>query len=221
MFEEKLYRKKLNPKKLKGYGFGKNGAAYEYRTSVLDGSFSLFIAISQDGMIDTRLEEQPSGEEYVLYKTDAAGSFVGKVRCAIGDVIEDIAQKCFDIAVFKNPQTEAVIEYIRKKYGDELEFLWDKLPDAAIWRRKETNKWYGIIMTISAKHLGFDYDSKVEVMDLHINPEKMDDLLKNPNYLPGYHMNKKYWFSVILDGSVSNDELFSRIDESYTLAKKK
>jgi predicted DNA-binding protein (MmcQ/YjbR family) len=49
----------------------------------------------------------------------------------------------------------------------------------------------------------------------------MDDLLKSPGYLPGYHMNKKHWFSVILDGSVSNDELFSRIDESYTLAKKK
>ena len=34
MFEEKLYRKKLNPQKLKEYGFTKNGAAYEYRTSV-------------------------------------------------------------------------------------------------------------------------------------------------------------------------------------------
>ena len=182
MFEEKLYHKKMNPQKLKDYGFTKNGAAYEYRTSILEGSFALLITISQDGAIGTRLVEQPSGEEYV---------------------------------------TEAVIEYIRKKYGDELEFLWDKLPDAAIWRRKETNKWYGIIMTISAKHLGLDYDSQVEVMDLHIDPDKMADLLKNPNYLPGYHMNKKHWFTVILDGSVNNNELFSHIDESYTLAKKK
>ncbi len=221
MFEEKLYHRKLNPQKLKDYGFKKNGVAYEYRTSVLDGSFTLFIAISQDGAIDTRLEEQPSGEEYVLYKTDAVGSFVGKVRSAISDVIEDIAQRCFDTAVFKSLQTEAVIEYIRRKYGDELEFLWDKLPDAAIWRRKDTGKWYGIVMTIAAKRLGLDYDSRVEVMDLHIDPDKMDDLLKKPNYLPGYHMNKKHWFSVILDGSVSNNELFSRIDESYTLAKKK
>ena len=221
MFEEKLYHKKMNPQKLKDYGFTKNGTAYEYRTSILEGSFALLITISQDGAIGTRLVEQPSGEEYVLYKTDAAGSFVGKVRCAISDVIEDIARKCFDNAVFKSPQTEAVIEYIRKKYGDELEFLWDKLPDAAIWRRKETNKWCGIIMTISARHLGLDYDSQVEVMDLHIDPDKMADLLKNPNYLPGYHMNKKHWFTVILDGSVNNDELFSHIDESYTLAKKK
>ena len=221
MFEEKLYRKKLNPQKLKAYGFIKNGAVYEYSTAIIDGSFTLLITISKDGAIETRLEEQPSGEEYVLYKTDAVGSFVGKVRCAVGDVIEDIAQKCFDTAVFKSPQTEDVIEYIRRKYGDELGFLWDKLPDAAIWRRKDTGKWYGVLMPISVKRLGLDYDSKVEVMDLHINPDKMDDLLKNPCYLPGYHMNKKHWFSVILDGSVSNDELFSRIDESYTLAKKK
>ena len=114
MFEEKLYHKKMNPQKLKDYGFTKNCVAYEYRTSILEGSFALLITISQDGAIGTRLVEQPSGEEYVLYKTDAAGSFVGKVRCAIGDVIEDIAQKCFDNAVFKSPQTEAVIEYTQE-----------------------------------------------------------------------------------------------------------
>lgn len=221
MFEEKLYHKKLNPQKLKDYGFTKNGAAYECRTSILDGSFNLFVAISKDGAVDTRLEEQSSGEEYVLYKTDAVGSFVGKIRCAIGDEIEDIVQKCFDTAVFKSPQTEKVIEYVRKKYNDELEFLWDKLPDAAVFRRKDTGKWYGVLMPISAKRLGLDYDSRVEVMDLHIDPNKMVDLLKNSNYLPGYHMNKKHWFSVILDGSINNDELFHHIDESYTLAKKK
>ena len=221
MFEDRLYHKKLNARKLIKYGFVKSGAAYKYTTSILDGSFTLFITFTKDGALDTRLEEQPSGEEYVLYKTDAVGSFVGKVRSAIGDVIEDIAQKCFDNAVFKQAQTEAVIEYIRQKYGDELEFLWDRLPDAAIWRRKETNKWYGVVMAVAAKRLGLESDSMVEVIDLHIQPDKIDELLNDSRYLPGYHMNKKHWFSVVLDGSVHNEELFARIDESYRLAKKK
>ncbi len=35
--------------------------------------------------------------------------------------------------------------------------------------------------------------------------------------LPGYHMNKKHWNTVCLDGSVSSSELKSMIDHSYSL----
>ena len=34
---------------------------------------------------------------------------------------------------------------------------------------------------------------------------------------PGYHMNKKHWNTVLLDGSVPDKEVFSWIDHSYGL----
>jgi predicted DNA-binding protein (MmcQ/YjbR family) len=34
---------------------------------------------------------------------------------------------------------------------------------------------------------------------------------------PGYHMNKKHWNTVVLDGSVPDDELQELIDHSYDL----
>jgi predicted DNA-binding protein (MmcQ/YjbR family) len=33
---------------------------------------------------------------------------------------------------------------------------------------------------------------------------------------PGYHMNKKHWITVPLDGSVPYSEVFTWIDDSYT-----
>jgi predicted DNA-binding protein (MmcQ/YjbR family) len=36
---------------------------------------------------------------------------------------------------------------------------------------------------------------------------------------PGYHMNKKHWNTVLLDGSVPDMEIFSWIDHSYSLVK--
>lgn len=36
---------------------------------------------------------------------------------------------------------------------------------------------------------------------------------------PGYHMNKKHWNTVLLDGSVPDMEVFSWIDHSYSLVK--
>jgi predicted DNA-binding protein (MmcQ/YjbR family) len=37
---------------------------------------------------------------------------------------------------------------------------------------------------------------------------------------PGYHMNKKHWNTIILDGSVPDKEIFSWIDHSYNLVAK-
>jgi predicted DNA-binding protein (MmcQ/YjbR family) len=34
---------------------------------------------------------------------------------------------------------------------------------------------------------------------------------------PGYHMNKKHWNTVLLDGSITDKEILSWIDHSYNL----
>lgn len=37
--------------------------------------------------------------------------------------------------------------------------------------------------------------------------------------IPGYHMSKKYWNTIILDGTVSEDDIKRMIAESYDLVK--
>jgi predicted DNA-binding protein (MmcQ/YjbR family) len=39
--------------------------------------------------------------------------------------------------------------------------------------------------------------------------------------IPGYHMNKKHWNTVMLNGSVPDKEVFSWIDHSFDLVKGK
>ena len=56
------------------------------------------------------------------------------------------------------------------------------------------------------------------------DPEKAIELREEFScVLPGYHMNKKHWNTVIVDGSVSSKQLKEWIDWSYELvsAKKK
>ena len=38
--------------------------------------------------------------------------------------------------------------------------------------------------------------------------------------LPGYHMNKKHWNTVIVEGTLSKKQLKEMIDHSYTLVAK-
>lgn len=41
-----------------------------------------------------------------------------------------------------------------------------------------------------------------------------------PAVIPGYHMNKKHWNSVMLDGSIPRGEIERMIDHSYALVVK-
>ena len=38
--------------------------------------------------------------------------------------------------------------------------------------------------------------------------------------LPGYHMNKKHWNTVIVEGTLSKKQLKEMVDHSYTLVAK-
>jgi predicted DNA-binding protein (MmcQ/YjbR family) len=40
---------------------------------------------------------------------------------------------------------------------------------------------------------------------------------RHSSVTPGYHMNKKHWNTVMLNGSVPDKEVFSWIDHSYEL----
>ena len=44
---------------------------------------------------------------------------------------------------------------------------------------------------------------------------------RHSSVIPGYHMNKKHWNTILVKGSVSDKELFSWIDHSYELVSKK
>lgn len=39
--------------------------------------------------------------------------------------------------------------------------------------------------------------------------------------LPGYHMHKKHWNTIIVDGTLTNKQLIQFVRDSYNLVKKK
>jgi predicted DNA-binding protein (MmcQ/YjbR family) len=54
------------------------------------------------------------------------------------------------------------------------------------------------------------------------DPEKAIELRESypENVLPGFHMNKKHWNTIIVDGALSKKQLLEMVDESYRLVGK-
>ena len=221
MFEEKFFAKrKVNTAKLLAYGFTEKENTYHCSVKILEGQLDLQVFIAQDGKVTTRVIETATNEEYTLYRVETAvGSYVGEVRAACETVLTDISEKCCEPDIFHSEQALAMIGYVREKYGDELEFLWEKFSENAIWRRKDNQKWYGLVIAISGRKLGLDSEEIVEAVDLRLDPSQMAETIDRKSFFPGWHMNKKSWYTVLLDGSVPTEEIFRRIDESYGLAR--
>ena len=54
------------------------------------------------------------------------------------------------------------------------------------------------------------------------NPEYAIELREQYNCIrPGYHMNKKHWNTIFVDGILSNKQIKNFIEDSYSLVSKK
>jgi predicted DNA-binding protein (MmcQ/YjbR family) len=57
-------------------------------------------------------------------------------------------------------------------------------------------------------------------INLKCNPEFALELReKYSSVQPGYHMNKKHWNTILLDGTIPDPEIYTWIDHSYDLVK--
>lgn len=219
--ERIFHGKPVLREKLLCYGFERHGGKFVYRKHICADEMILTVTVTEAGEVKAEVADAETLDLYTLHLVDEAeGSFVGSVREAYEQTLADIAKNCCDGSAFSGANARSVIAYVRERYGDEPEFLWESSPDSAIWRRKDNRKWYGVLMKIKRSKLGLDSDEVAEVVDLRILPAELDRIADGKKYFRGYHMNKRSWLSLILDGTVSEEELFRRVDESYRLAKK-
>ena len=111
---------------------------------------------------------------------------------------------------------EEIYEYVKKQYGTVPEYLWKESPESAVLRHK-TGKWYAVVMQVEKSRLGFEGDTKVDILDVKCDADMVGLLTQTYGFLPGYHMNKKYWITMLLDGTVSEAKILDFLDMSYDL----
>ena len=111
---------------------------------------------------------------------------------------------------------EEIYEYVKKQYGTVPEYLWKESPESAVLRHPN-GKWYAVLMQVEKSKLGLEGDTKVDIIDVKCDPDMVGLLTQTYGFLPGYHMNKKYWITMLLDGTVSEAKILDFLDMSYDL----
>lgn len=114
---------------------------------------------------------------------------------------------------------KAIFDYANKTYQSTPEYLWAKYPDYAVLRHSDNKKWYAVVMNVSKDKLGLEGTEEVDIMDIKCDPEMIGSLRMTKGIFAGYHMNKRNWISVLLDGSINESTIYSLLDMSFSLTE--
>lgn len=115
---------------------------------------------------------------------------------------------------------QEIFDYAKKVYGTVPEYLWEADPFSAVLRHPN-GKWYAIVMNIKKSTLGLMDDTMVDIINVKCEPDMTGVLTQTYGFFPGYHMNKKYWVTILLDGTVSETKVLDFLDMSYDLIDRK
>ena len=115
----------------------------------------------------------------------------------------------------EHSQRKRIMRYAQDVFGTEAEYLWADTPDAAVFRHPASRKWYAIIMAVSRSRLGLSGEETVDVMNVKCGTIMIGSLLSTKGFLPAYHMNKDHWISILLDGTVSDEQIRPLLELSY------
>ena len=215
--ESEIFKKsKVIINKLVKYGFKKEKDNYVYETIFFNDSFKAIIKVNKDGKVIGSVIDIESNEEYLGLRIEGLSGFASKVKEEYINILNDIKNNCFEEKYFIFDQSNRITKYIKDKYNNDPEFLWDKYDDTRVFRNSNSGKWYGIIMNIDISKLDKG-SGEIEVLNVKIDENKIPKLIKQKGYYEAYHMNKKYWISIILNDTLSDEDIISLIDESFIL----
>jgi len=101
-----------------------------------------------------------------------------------------------------------IVEYCLKKKGATREYPFGPDP---------------LVLKIAGKMFALIFEDKGNYIRLNLkcDPVIAENLREQHDSVrPGYHMNKKHWNSIMIDGSLPESDIFEMIDHSYDMVFK-
>ena len=114
---------------------------------------------------------------------------------------------------------QELFTWVRQQYGTEPEYPWHDRN--AVLRHNDNNKWYGVVLEVSADKLGLPEAGIIDVLNVKSDPLLIGSLRGQDGYYPAYHMNKEKWLSIQLGKPELDDAIKDLLSLSYALTAPK
>lgn len=116
-------------------------------------------------------------------------------------------------------QTE---KFIHESFAGIIQdYPWESTPEYTVFRHGDNRKWFALIANVKYQTLGIDKSGNVDFINLKCDPDLIEEIVSRPGILSAYHMSKRHWVTILLDGSCPEDEIKNLIALSYRLTARR
>ena len=109
--------------------------------------------------------------------------------------------------------------YVSSTAQSRKEYPWHDWN--AVLRHNDNNKWYGVVLEVSADKLGLPEVGIIDVLNVKSDPLLIGSLRRQDGYFPAYHMNKEKWLSIQLGKPELDDAIKDLLSLSHELTAPK
>ena len=238
MLEHDIFkRSRPDYRKLEAFGFKKEKGIFTYGELLPDRQFRAELTVTEEGVVSGRVIDLDTNEEYLPIKIEnQIGGFVGNIREMYTAFLERVNDECFVPVNFMNDQANRIETLVYRDYDVAPEFPWEKYAGNGTFKCKGNDKWFAAILTVEfgklqhapdngkssasdsdMEPMKHDEEEVVECINLKAVPEEIPELTTHPGIYQAYHMNKKHWISVILDDTLTDEQVLALIRQSHDL----
>ncbi|MGV3080292.1 MmcQ/YjbR family DNA-binding protein [Streptococcus sp. 32226D021BW] len=210
---------KPNLPSLLPFGFLFADNRYTYREVFLEAQFEAVVEVDEAGQWTSFIWDCEMDELYTAHLVTApAGAFVSQVKEAYEAILLRVTEACFTALPFTKDQSNRLAQLIKEQWADLPDYPFAKLPTYGAFRHPANSKWYALVSQVPRDKLdGSGSQELVEIVNLKVDSREIAELLSLSGVYPAYHMSKKTWVSVLLDGTVADEVLFALVEKSRIL----
>ena len=105
--------------------------------------------------------------------------------------------------------------HILSHYMAETSHPFDKDKSITVFSRTDNKKWFAATKNIGCRFVNVDREGRIDILNVQLDPRVVASLRTREGFRPAWHMNQNRWVTILLDGTVPDEEILTYLDMAY------
>ena len=112
-------------------------------------------------------------------------------------------------------------DYILSNFEAASDHSFEGDRTVTVFRRRDNNQRFAATKNVGCRSVNVERAGRIDILNVSVNPRLVTALREREGFRPAWRMNRNKWVTVLLDGTVSDDEIRTYLDMSYQNVGKK
>lgn len=112
-------------------------------------------------------------------------------------------------------------DYLLSNFEAATDHSFEGDRTVTIFRRLDNNQRFAATKNVGCRSVNVERAGRIDILNVCVSPRIVATLREREGFRPAWRMNRNKWVTILLDGTVSDDEIRTYLDMSYKNVGKK